>query len=118
MKINRILNNNAIVVKDRDGEKIILGRGIAFQKKKNDPVDPSRIEKIFVMKDQSEHQQFEETLSTLPEEYIQVSEEIISYAEKELGVKINEHIQIALTNHLLFMLKRLTKGMVIKNKRN
>ncbi|MGM0882264.1 MAG: PRD domain-containing protein [Bacillota bacterium] len=115
MKINKILNNNAIVVKDWDGEKIVLGSGIAFQKKKNDPVDQTRIEKIFVMKDHTKHQQFEEILSTLPEEHIQVSEEIISHAETQLGVIINEHIHIALTDHLSFALERLAKGMVIKN---
>lgn len=115
MKINKILNNNAIVVKDWEGEKIVLGSGIAFQKKKNDPVDQTRIEKIFVMKDHTKHQQFEEILSTLPEEHIQVSEEIISHAENQLGVIINEHIHIALTDHLSFALERLAKGMVIKN---
>lgn len=115
MKINKILNNNAIVVKDWEGEKIVLGSGIAFQKRKNDPVDQTRIEKIFVMKDHTKHQQFEEILSTLPEEHIQVSEEIISYAENQLGVVINEHIHIALTDHLSFALERLAKGMVIKN---
>ncbi len=115
MKINKILNNNAIVVKDWEGEKIVFGSGIAFQKRKNDPVDQTRIEKIFVMKDQAKHQQFEEILSTLPEEHIQVSEDIISYAESQLGVVINEHIHIALTDHLSFALDRLAKGMVIKN---
>ncbi|RCW51678.1 PRD domain-containing protein [Paenibacillus prosopidis] len=115
MKINKILNNNAIVVKDSEGEKIVLGSGIAFQKKKNDPVDQTRIEKIFVMKDHTKHQQFEEILLTLPEEHIQVSEEIISHAENQLGVIINEHIHIALTDHLSFALERLAKGMVIKN---
>jgi beta-glucoside operon transcriptional antiterminator len=115
MKINKILNNNAIVVKDWEGEKIVFGSGIAFQKKKNDPVDQTRIEKIFVMKDHTKHQQFEEILSTLPEEHIQVSEEIISHAENQLGVIINEHIHIALTDHLSFALERLANGMVIKN---
>jgi beta-glucoside operon transcriptional antiterminator len=67
------------------------------------------------MKDHTKHQQFEEILSTLPEEHIQVSEEIISHAENQLGVIINEHIHIALTDHLSFALERLANGMVIKN---
>ncbi|MBU7316629.1 PRD domain-containing protein [Paenibacillus oleatilyticus] len=115
MKINKILNNNAIIVKEPDGEKIVMGAGIAFQKQKNDPVDQSRIEKIFVMSDRAKHRQLEEILSTLPEEHIQLSEEIISYGESQLGVKINEHIHIALTDHLSFALDRLVRGMVIKN---
>ncbi|XEC93545.1 PRD domain-containing protein [Paenibacillus tarimensis] len=115
MKINKILNNNAVVIKDGNEEKIVMGSGIAFQKKKNDPIDRSRIEKIFVMKDESKHRKFEEILATLPEEHIQISEDIISHAEKELGIAINEHIHIALTDHLSFALDRLAQGMMIKN---
>ncbi|MGC5328337.1 PRD domain-containing protein [Brevibacillus sp. SYSU BS000544] len=115
MKIKKILNNNTVVVSDRGEEKIVIGLGIAFQKKKNDPVIQSRIEKIFVMKDRSEYEKFEEIVTTLPEEHIQIAEEIISYTEKELGVSLNEHIHIALTDHLSFALERLTNGMLIKN---
>ncbi|MCY8516762.1 PRD domain-containing protein [Bacillus atrophaeus] len=115
MKIKRILNNNALVVKDQDGEKILLGSGIAFEKRKNDIVDKSKIEKTFVMKNSSESQQFEEILETLPEDHIQVSEDIISHAEKELDIKINERIHVAFSDHLSFAIERLSKGMVIKN---
>lgn len=34
MKVKKILNNNALVVKDRGEEKIVLGSGIAFQKRR------------------------------------------------------------------------------------
>ncbi|GIN68784.1 PRD domain-containing protein [Bacillus sonorensis] len=115
MKIKKILNNNALVVKDHDEEKIVLGSGIAFQKKKNDIVDRSKIEKIFVMKDSTEYRQFEKILKTLPEDHIQLAEEIISHAEKELGIKINERIHVAFSDHLSFAIERLSKGMVIKN---
>lgn len=115
MKVKKILNNNAVVVSDQGEEKIVLGLAIGFQKTKNDRIDQSRIEKVFVMKDWSEYEKFEEILSSLPEEHIQVAEEIISYTEKELGVTLGEHIHIALTDHLSFALERLSKGMVIKN---
>ncbi len=115
MKIKKILNNNTVLASDQGEEKIVMGLGIGFQKKKNDIVVQSKIEKIFVMKDRSEYEKFEEIVTTLPEEHIQVAEEIISYTEKELGVSLNEHIHIALTDHLSFALERLTKGMVIKN---
>ncbi|HZG18070.1 MAG TPA: PRD domain-containing protein [Candidatus Bathyarchaeia archaeon] len=115
MKIKKILNNNAVVVSDQGEEKIVLGLAIAFQKRKNDLIDKTKIEKIFVTSGWSEYEKFEEILSTLPEEHIQVAEEIISYTEKELGVTLGEHIHIALTDHLSFALERLSKGMVIKN---
>ncbi|WP_139492464.1 BglG family transcription antiterminator LicT [Brevibacillus dissolubilis] len=115
MKIKKVLNNNTVVVSDQGEEKIVMGLGLGFQKKKNDPVAQAKIEKVFVMKDRSEYEKFEEIVTTLPEEHIQVAEEIISHTEKELGVSLHEHIHIALTDHLSFALERLTKGMAIKN---
>jgi len=38
MRINRILNNNVVVVKEGDEEIIVMGSGIAFGKKKNDVI--------------------------------------------------------------------------------
>ncbi|WP_223069133.1 PRD domain-containing protein [Paenibacillus caui] len=115
MKIKKILNNNAVVVNDLGEEKIVMGSGIAFQKRKNDIVDPSLIEKVFVMDDPDQYGHLQEMLRTLPEEEIAVSEEIISLAERELKVTFNEHIHIALTDHLSFALERIGKGMAIRN---
>ncbi|GGG01344.1 levansucrase and sucrase synthesis operon antiterminator [Paenibacillus albidus] len=115
MKIKKILNNNAVVVHDLEEEKIVMGSGIAFQKRKNDIIDPSLIEKVFIMDDPDQYGHLEEMLRTLPEEEIAVSEQIISFAERELEVTFNEHVHIALTDHLSFALERINKGMVIQN---
>jgi len=115
MRIKKILNNSAVVVKDIDGEKIVMGEGIGFQKRKNDPVNQAKIDKVFVMRDANEHKKFEEILQLLPEEHIQLAEEIISYAERELGVTVNEHIHVAFSDHLSFAIERLTNGIAIKN---
>ena len=48
MTIYKILNNNLILSKDKQGHEIIVkGCGIAFQKKKGQQVDETLIEKIF-----------------------------------------------------------------------
>lgn len=52
----------------------------------------------------------------MPEEHILLGEEIISYAEEKLGIKLNEHIHISLTDHLSFAIERSQKGINIKNK--
>ncbi|RBW69012.1 PRD domain-containing protein [Bacillus taeanensis] len=114
MKISKILNNNAVVVKDGKEEKIVMGPGIAFQKRKNDPVPQAKIEKVFVMRDESE--KFQELLRTLPEEHIEIAEEVISYAEEKLGVELNQHIHIALTDHMSFAIERIEGGIDIQNK--
>jgi beta-glucoside operon transcriptional antiterminator len=113
MKIKKILNNNAVVVIDHNEEKIAIGAGIAFQKRKNDIVNVSKIEKLFVMK---ENEKFQQLLLQIPEEHFALSEEIITYAEEYLGSKLNEHIHIALTDHLSFAIERISAGIHLQNK--
>ncbi|WPZ18369.1 PRD domain-containing protein [Geobacillus subterraneus] len=113
-RIHRILNNNAAVVIDEGKEKIVMGPGIAFQKRKNDLISPDRIEKIFVMEEENER--FQQLLRTLPEEHIDIAEEIISYAEGKLQAPLSDHIHIALTDHLSFAIERLKQGYRIQNK--
>ncbi|MCH1627277.1 PRD domain-containing protein [Ferdinandcohnia quinoae] len=113
MKIARILNNNAVVVTDGQEEKIAVGPGIAFNKRKNDIVNVHKIEKLFVMK---ENEKLQQLLSRIPEEHFVISEEIISYAENFMGVKLNEHIHIVLTDHISFAIQREREGIQLKNK--
>ncbi|MEH7107865.1 PRD domain-containing protein [Bacillus sp. JJ1764] len=113
MKIKKILNNNAVVIIDQNEEKIAVGAGIAYQKKKNDIINPTKIEKLFVMK---EKERFQQLLQQIPEEHFELSEEIISYAEEILQTKLNEHIHIALTDHLSFAIERVSDGIHVKNK--
>lgn len=115
MKIKKILNNNAVVVDDLGEEKIVMGSGIAYQKGKNDIVDATRVEKVFIMDDPDQYSHLQEMFRTLPEEEIEVSEQIISFAERELEVTFNKHIHIALTDHLSFALERIGKGIAIQN---
>lgn len=113
MKITKILNNNAVVVMDGTNEKIAIGGGIAFGKKRNDIVNPDKIEKLFIMK---ENEKLQQLLSRIPEEHVIISEEIITYAEKHIGAKLNERIHLVLTDHLSFAIEREKQGIQLKNK--
>jgi beta-glucoside operon transcriptional antiterminator len=115
MRIFRILNNNAVVVIDGPKEKIVMGNGIAFQKRKNDIIPKEKIEKIFLLHEESS-EKFQQLLATLPETHIDLAEKIISYAEGHLKEPLNDHIHIALTDHLSFALERLDQGFTIQNK--
>lgn len=113
MKIKKILNNNAVVVLDDEREKIAIGAGIAFNKKRNDIVNVDKIEKIFVMRENDKLQQL---LSRIPEEHFIISEEVITYAENHMGTKLNEHIHIVLTDHISFAIERVRDGIHLNNK--
>ncbi|MPQ23736.1 PRD domain-containing protein [Bacillus paralicheniformis] len=114
MKIYKVLNNNAAIIREDGQEKIVMGPGIAFQKGKNDTIPRNKVEKIFTIHEENE--KFKQILETLPEEHIEAAEEIISYAEGRLSAPLSDHIHIALVDHLSFAIERVRKGFVIQNK--
>ncbi|MEF2292617.1 PRD domain-containing protein [Virgibacillus dokdonensis] len=113
MRITKILNNNAVIVTDGNQEKIAIGAGVAFNKQKKDIVNPAKIEKLFVVK---ENEKLQELIMRIPEEHLLISEEIIAYAEQQLGTSLNEHIVLALTDHLSFAIERTREGIYLQNK--
>ena len=49
MRISRIYNNNVALTRDSYGqEAVVIGRGLAFGKRKGDLVDPSKVEQTFI----------------------------------------------------------------------
>ena len=47
MKINKVLNNNLVISNINGKERIVMGNGIAFGKKRGQKLDESKIEKIY-----------------------------------------------------------------------
>lgn len=116
MRINKVLNNNVVVVKEGQEEIIVMGSGLAFGKRKNDLINPEKIEKVFVMKDKNEYEKFTQMLNMLPEAHISLAEQIITYAEKKLKASLNEHVHVALADHLSFAIERIKQGFSLHNK--
>lgn len=113
MKITKILNNNAVVIMEDGQEKIGIGSGVGFKKRKNDIVQPNKIEKLFILR---ENEKLQQLLMRIPEEHIILAEEIIDYAEKHLDTTLNEHVRIGLTDHISFAIERESEGIHLKNK--
>lgn len=116
MKIAKVINNNVIsVLNEQKKELVIMGRGIAFQKRPGDVVDESKIEKIFKLDNKDVSEKFKTLLYDIPLEYMDVSERIISYAKEKLGKKLNDSIYVSLTDHITFAIERNKKGLLISN---
>lgn len=117
MKIEKILNNNVVTVIDEvtNLEKVIMGRGLAFSKKIGQEIDEAKIEKVFSISNPNANLMFQQLINDIPLEYLKVSEKIISHAKEVLNVKFDEHIYIALTDHITFAIKRLQSQESIKN---
>ncbi|EPZ39010.1 transcriptional antiterminator [Anoxybacillus ayderensis] len=54
-------------------------------------------------------------LPHVDEEFIGLMNDIIYHIRKRTNSPLNEHIHVALTDHILFAMKRLEQGMDIKN---
>lgn len=116
MIIYKILNNNAVVIKDENGmEKIVMGCGLAFKKKCGEKIDVSKIDKVFVLPDPDVNNKFQEMMTYIPPEYIELGEDIIKYASKALDRDLNDIIYISLVDHLYAAVKRYREGILVKN---
>lgn len=115
--IKKVLNNNVLIASHPEyGEVVLIGKGIGFNRKQNETFDSESAEKIFVLKDQKEQKNYIKLLPFLENELQQVIISAIQLIKSEAGEKdLNEHIHVALTDHLLFTVTRLAQGMEIRN---
>ncbi|MFP3846064.1 BglG family transcription antiterminator LicT [Priestia filamentosa] len=115
MKIEKILNNNAVVSTKDKQEIVIIGRGIAFNKRVGDDITEKQIDKIFTLENEDTMKRFKTLITDMPIEYMELSEKIIVYAKMKLGKKLNESIYIHLTDHMYFAIERYKSNLPIKN---
>ncbi|MFB1050655.1 BglG family transcription antiterminator LicT [Paraliobacillus sp. JSM ZJ581] len=116
MIIERVLNNNTVISSNSKGMDILLmGKGIAFGKKRGSKVDMESVEKTFVLQDKQNQNKFTELLINVPMEYVLVSEKIINFGKIKLGKALNEIIYINLTDHIHSTIERYQDGIVLRN---
>nr|WP_315102625.1 PRD domain-containing protein [uncultured Catonella sp.] len=115
MIIEGIINNNVISSRDDEGkEVVVMGRGIGFGKKKGDILSETDIDKIFTIEDEAELKKFKDLLVSIPLEYLQVSNEIISYAKEKLDTELHPNIYLTLTDHISFAIKRREENLIFQ----
>ncbi|MFD2707150.1 BglG family transcription antiterminator LicT [Salibacterium lacus] len=116
MKIKKVYNNNVILTENEQGqEMVVMGRGLAFGQQKGDVVHDDKVEKTFVLEDHAVSEKLAELLKDVPEKFLELSEQIISMAKQELGVKLDDYLYVALTDHLNFALHRHKQGLRLQN---
>ncbi|NNU91407.1 glucose PTS transporter transcription antiterminator GlcT [Anoxybacillus sp. CHMUD] len=115
-RIEKVLNNNVLIASHPTYDEVVLiGKGIGFGKKKGDVIEQKGVEKWFILKNEREQEQYKKLLPHVDEEFIGLMNDIIRHIQKRTNSSLNEHIHVALTDHILFAIKRLEQGMDIKN---
>ena len=116
MTIEKVINNNVVTAINEAGQEVVLmGKGIGFQMKNGAQIESGSIEKEFVLSNKAEVGKFEEVVSSIPIEHLDVCIEIINYATSILGERFSSSIYISLTDHINFALERYKSGIVFDN---
>ena len=114
--IKKLLNNNVLIaVHALYGEVVLIGKGLGFGKKHGDLIKSNSYEKMFVLKNETEQEQYKKLLPFIEEEFVEIMNDVIYLIKENVNVSVDEHIHIALTDHISFAIKRLKQGIDLKN---
>ncbi len=117
MIVEKVLNNNVVVSIDPTTRKevILMGSGIAFNKKPGQLIDTKRIEKTFIVDDENLGNKIKKLINQMPEGIFELTDEIITNAIVELNVELDKQVYVSLADHISFAVKRFKNGITIKN---
>lgn len=111
MKIKRIYNNNVILAEDSQKNEVVLfGKGVGFGANRGDHVNKSLIEKRFEFKDET-GSRFKLLVENIPDDIIELSDDLIIYIKSELSQPIGDGIYITLTDHISNLVERVRMGI-------
>jgi transcriptional antiterminator len=116
LTIEKVLNNNVVIAfHDTYKEVVLIGKGIGFNTNKGDPISFDKADKTFLLKDEKEKEQYVNLLPHIDENIIIFIHELLLFVEEQMGKELNEHIHVALTDHLAFAINRAKKDMQFSN---
>ena len=116
MKVKKVFNNNILLAEDNDlVEKILMGKGIGFGLKAGDIPDISKAEKTFKIDSKDMQDKFIKLVNDIPMGFLDLTKQVVEFAEKELNVKFDDLIYVGLADHLTFAIKRAKENELLSN---
>ncbi|GGH56245.1 PRD domain-containing protein [Rothia aerolata] len=111
MKIAHIYNNNVVLAVNAAGEQsVVIGRGLAFNKKKGQELDTDKIEQTFVP-EQTADDYSQALLAEIPSEVLALATELEDYARGQLGFSMSHSLVLPMSDHLNYALQRAREGV-------
>ena len=112
----KALNNNMVLIKEQGVEKILLAKGIGFNKKFGYILEDNlEVDKVFSIEDKKNQENLKEVYNRVDGEFVAICEEALAEISEELGEELNETIHIGLIDHLAIAMKRLKNKEQINN---
>lgn len=115
MRVVKILNNNAFISEVNGEEIIVVGKGVAFQKKINDEIMLDENMKIFSNSKSQMNEKMKNVILNIPESYLEITDIIVEMLKKDYNKELHDIIYVSLTEHIHSAVERLKNGIEIKN---
>ncbi|MGO2698827.1 MAG: BglG family transcription antiterminator LicT [Enterococcus faecalis] len=116
MQIRKILNNNVVITTNqKNNEVVVMGRGLAFQKKVGDEIAEEAIDKTYHLANSDLLHKFQELLEDMPISYVEIANDIIDEAKVALKNPLNDSLYISITDHLYASIQRVKEGVRVRN---
>lgn len=115
MRVVKILNNNAFISEVNGEEIIVMGKGVAFQKKINDEIMIDENMKIFSNSKSQMNEKMKNVILNIPESYLEITNIIVEMLKKDYNKELHDIIYVSLTEHIHSAVERLKNGIEIKN---
>ncbi|HZG17551.1 MAG TPA: PRD domain-containing protein [Candidatus Bathyarchaeia archaeon] len=116
-KIKKVISNNALLAIDHSGnEVILLGKGIGFQRTKNDIIPQSdAIEKVFIPSSANNREAMLQLFSETGDDLMNVINSYLEIVERAFDQELTQQFVFSFIDHITFAIKRIQQGIRIYN---
>ena len=111
MEIIQVINNNVVLSEENGEEVIVVGKGIGFHGTVGKQIDPSSIEKTFVLQNEHFDSSVQTLLEEIPYDVFKFGIKAADYITRCSNIKISHRILIPLTDHIYGALERKKEGV-------
>lgn len=118
IKIKKVLNSSVVLVEDEKQQKeyILFGKGIGYGQKTGNVIEEHQADQMFIPVENVKVKEYLGLLDAIPPVFIELTQQIVNYAENKLNTKLNTGIYFTLMDHLNFAVERYKKNINITNR--
>jgi beta-glucoside operon transcriptional antiterminator len=117
IKIKKVLNSSVVLVEnEQKKEYILFGKGIGYGQKVGNIIEENQADQMFLPVENVKVKEFLGLLDEIPPVFVELTQQIVNYAEEKLSTKLNTGIYFTLMDHLNFAVERYHKNINITNR--
>lgn len=113
MRIVRIYNNNVALAQSSTGEQVVvIGRGLAFGRRRGDMVDPTLVEQTFVPDHGTPDEHLAGSLAQIPSEILGIATDLEGLVKAE-GIRVSHSFIAPVADHINYAVIRAREGLSV-----